>query len=73
MELIENIFTLNRVIQIGGLVFSFLFIVLTIQIYANIVQASKTVSTKRNTGIVMISGLLVVISVVLFILGFVIL
>lgn len=73
MELIDNLFTLNRVIQIGALVFSFLFIVLTIQMYANIVQATKTVSTKRNTGIVILSGSLIIISVVLFILGFVIL
>lgn len=73
MELIDNLFTLNRVIQIGALVFSFLFIVLTIQMYANIVQATKTVSTKRNTGIVVLSGSLIIISVVLFILGFVIL
>lgn len=73
MELIDNLFTLNRVIQIGALVFSFLFIVLTIQMYANIVQATKTVSTKRNTGIVILSGSIIIISVVLFILGFVIL
>lgn len=73
MELINSLFTLNRLIQIGALVFSFLFIVLTIQSYANIVQATKTVSTKRNTGIVMVSALLIVISVLLFVLGFVIL
>lgn len=73
MELINSLFTLNRLIQVGALVFSFLFIVLTIQMYANIVQATKTVSTKRNTAIVMISALLIVISVLLFILGFVIL
>jgi len=73
MDLLNNLFTLNNIIKVGALVFSFLFIVLTIQIYANTIQASKTVSTKRNTGIVVISLFLVIMSIVLFILGFAIL
>jgi len=73
MEIFNLLFSLNRIIQVGAIVLSFLFIVLTIQSYANIILATKTLSTKRNTAIVMVSALLIIVSVLLFILGFVIL
>jgi len=73
MELINNIFTFDKVFQIGAIVFSFLFLVLTIQMFANIKQVVKTVVTTRNHMFVFISGILVVISLLLFFLGFVIL
>jgi len=73
MEIFNLLFSLNRIIQVGAIVLSFLFIVLTIQSYANIILATKTLSTKRNTAIVMVSTLLIIVSVLLFILGFVIL
>jgi len=73
MELLNNFFTFQKIFQIGAIVFSFLFIVLTVQMYANISQEVKTVVTKRNTFFVFVSLLLVIISVLLFILGFVIL
>lgn len=73
MELLANFFTLRRIFQVGALVFSFLFIIFSIQIYANINQIAKTVVTKRNGAIVFISLLLIIVSILLFILGFVIL
>lgn len=73
MELLANFFTLQRIFQVGALVFSFLFLIFSIQIYANINQIAKTVVTKRNGTIVFISSLLIIISILLFILGFVIL
>ena len=73
MELLANFFTLQRIFQVGALVFSFLFIIFSIQIYANINQIAKTVVTKRNGTIVFISSLLIIISILLFILSFVIL
>jgi len=73
MELLNNFFTFQKIFQIAAVVFSFLFLVLTIQMYANIVKVVKTVVTKRNTAFVFISLILIVISILLFILGFVIL
>jgi len=73
MEIVNDFFTLQRIFQAGALVFSFLFIVFSIQIYANINQIAKTVVTQRNGAIIFISSLLMIISILLFILGFVIL
>ena len=73
MDQLSNLFTFHIVFKIGALVFSFLFLVLTIQMFANISEVAKTVVTKRNTAFIFITGLLVVISILLFILGFVIL
>lgn len=73
MDLINNFFTFERIFQAGGIIFSFLFIVFSIQIYANISQIAKTVVTKRNQAIIFITSLLIGVSVLLFILGFVIL
>jgi hypothetical protein len=73
MEIVNTIFTFERIFQVGALVFSFLFIIFSIQIYANIKQIAKTVVTKRNGAILLITSLLMIISILLFILGFVIL
>jgi len=73
MEILSEFFTFQKIFQVGAIIFSFLFMVLTIQMYANIKQEVKTVVTRRNTLFIFISTLLVVISILLFILGFVIL
>ncbi|MFH0773707.1 MAG: hypothetical protein V1922_05355 [bacterium] len=73
MQLLSNFFTFQKLFQVGAIVLSFLSLVLTIQMYANISQVVKTVVTKRNKAFVLISALIIVISVLLFILGFVIL
>ncbi|OIO75193.1 MAG: hypothetical protein AUJ85_03795 [Elusimicrobia bacterium CG1_02_37_114] len=66
MEILNTLFTVQRIIQIGGAVFSFLFIVLTIQMYVQVRSVSKTVRTRRNGYIQMISFILVIISILLF-------
>ena len=73
MDLINSIFTLNKMFQIGAIVFSFLFVVLTIQMYANVREVVRTVVTSRNHMFVLVTAILIAISVLLFILGFVIL
>jgi len=73
MRLLNDFFTFQKIFQIGAIVFSFLFLVLTIQMYANISAVVKTVVTKRNHFFVFISFILVIVSILLFILGFVIL
>ena len=73
MDLINSIFTLNKMFQIGAIVFSFLFVVLTIQMFANVREVVRTVRTSRNHMFVLVTAILIAISVLLFILGFVIL
>lgn len=71
--MLSNFFTLQKILKAGALVFSFLFIILSIQVFANITQIAKTVVTKRNGAIIFISSFLIIVSVLLFIFGFLIL
>ena len=73
MEILNSFFTFRKIFQIGGIVFSFLFIVLTIQMFASISQVAKSVLTRGNSLFIFVSLFLIIISVILFILGFVIL
>ncbi len=73
MDILINFFTFQNIFKAGAIVFSFLFIVLTIQMYANVSRISKTVVTKRNGVFITITLFLIFISILLFILGFVIL
>jgi hypothetical protein len=70
MSFLSSLFTIERVIQIGGMVFSFLFLVLTIQMYVQVGSVSKTVRTKRNGYMLTISFILIIISILLFLSAF---
>ncbi|MCX6732874.1 MAG: hypothetical protein NTV98_05025 [Candidatus Roizmanbacteria bacterium] len=70
MEILNSLFTIQRIIQVGGVVFSFLFIVLTLQMYVQVGAVSKTVRTRRNGYIQAISLILVIISILLFLSAF---
>lgn len=73
MELLNNFFSFSSIFKIGAIVFSFLFVVLTIQMHANVSQVIKSVVTGHNLFYLTISKVLVAISVLLFLLAFVIL
>jgi len=73
MELLNKLFTFTSIFKLGGIIFSFLFLILTIQMNANVSQVVHTVETKRNWAFVLISRLLVFTSIILLILGFAIL
>jgi hypothetical protein len=73
MEILNNFFSFNSVFKVGAIVFSFLFVVLTIQMHANVSQVIKSVVTGQNLFYLTISKVLVAISVLLFLLAFVIL
>ena len=68
--LLNSFFTIQNAVKIGGMVFSFLFIVLTIQMYVQVGSVSKTVRTRRNGYIQAISFILVIISILLFLSAF---
>jgi len=65
MANIDSIFTIQNILKIAGIVFSFLFIVLSIQMYVQVNSVAKTVQTGRNTYIITISFILIIISIVL--------
>jgi hypothetical protein len=70
MDILNSIFTVQNIVKVGGAVFSFLFIVLTIQMYVQVGAAAKTVRTRRNGYMQMISLILVIISILLFLSAF---
>lgn len=71
MEVLNNIFTLQKALQFAGIVFSFFSFIFSIQLYANLHQVMEVVATKRNRGFQFISLLLIIISILLFIAAFV--
>jgi len=73
MEALSNFFSFDGMFKVGAIAFSFLFVVLTIQMHANVSQVIKSVITSRNIFYLTISKILVAISVLLFLLAFVIL
>ena len=73
MKQLNDFFTFKHVFQTGAIVFSFLFIVITIQMYADVSRVVRTVVTKRNHAFIFTALILIITSILLFILGFVIL
>jgi len=71
MEILNSIFTLQKALLAGGIVFSLFLIILTIQMYVNTKEISDAINTKRNFHFQFISLIFIVISVLFFVLSFI--
>lgn len=69
MENLSNLFSIEGIVKIGGIVFSVLSLVFTIQMYTHLTSVTRVLHTKANEGMKIIGKLLIFTSILLLIIA----
>jgi hypothetical protein len=69
MDELNNLFSVGGIIKIGGIVFSILSLVFTIQMYTHLASVTRILHTRANEGMKAIGKLLIFVSAILLLIA----